>query len=217
MSLGGQAKLLRVLEEKVVVRVGGSKTIRTDVRVLAATNQNLAAMVRQKKFREDLFFRLNVVTIELPPLRQRPDDVLLLAEHFLGEFCHKAHRRTLKFTADARRRLQAHGWPGNVRELRNLMERLAYLTQGDRIEGDELAPILNPTKETRADIELDLPLSQATDRFQSDYIRRAVQRVRGNMSEAAKLLGLHRSNLYRKMRQLEMDAEGEGAESEHDA
>ena len=128
MSLAGQAKLLRVLEEKTVVRVGGSRSIHTDVRVVAATNQMLADLVRAKRFREDLYFRLNVVSLELPPLRERGDDVLLLAEHFLQQFCQRAGRRTPKFTAAARKRLESHTWPGNVRELRNLMERLAYLS-----------------------------------------------------------------------------------------
>ena len=106
MSLGGQAKLLRVLEEKIVVRVGGSRPIHTDARVIAATNQNLAEMVRQKRFREDLYFRLNVVTLELPPLRERGDDVLLLAEHFLDDFCRKAHRKPLQVLGRGRTRLR---------------------------------------------------------------------------------------------------------------
>ena len=128
LSLGGQAKLLRVLEEKVLVRVGGSTPIHTDARLLAATNQNLADMVRAKRFREDLYFRLNVVAIDLPPLRERGGDVLLLAEHFLGDFCQRARRKTPQLTAAARKRLLEHPWPGNIRELRNLMERLAYLS-----------------------------------------------------------------------------------------
>ncbi|MEM6799653.1 MAG: sigma-54-dependent Fis family transcriptional regulator, partial [Planctomycetota bacterium] len=139
MSLGGQAKLLRVLEEKTVVRVGGGVPIETDVRVLAATNQDLAALVREKRFREDLYFRLNVVSIDLPPLRRRGEDVLLLAEHFLATFCRAMGRRTPKFTAAARKRMLAHRWPGNVRELRNLMERVAYLSSGTRVEADDLA------------------------------------------------------------------------------
>ena len=104
LSLSGQAKLLRVLEEKVVVRVGGSKPIHTDARVIAATNQNLAEMVRQKRFRQDLYFRLNVVTLELPPLVERGDDVLLLAEYFLADFCHRAHRKVLPLSAAPRKR-----------------------------------------------------------------------------------------------------------------
>ncbi len=209
LSLSGQAKLLRVLEEKIVVRVGGSKPIHTDARVIAATNQNLAEMVRQKRFRQDLYFRLNVVTLDLPPLRQRGDDVLLLAEHFLVDFCRKAHRKPLKFSATARHRLQAHSWPGNIRELRNLMERLAYLSTGDRIEAEDLAFILAPAGEAATTVPSDLPLAQATDHFQIDYIKQHIDRARGNMSEAAKQMGLHRSNLYRKMRQLGMHTDEE--------
>jgi Nif-specific regulatory protein len=202
LSLGGQAKLLRVLEEKVVVRVGGSRPIHTDARVVAATNQDLAEMVRQKRFRQDLYFRLNVVTLGLPPLRDRGDDVMLLAEHFLADFCHKAHRKLLKFSAAARTRLEGHSWPGNVRELRNLMERLAYLHPGERIEAEDLAFILDPTREDSLLVGIDLPLTEATEKFQADYIKKNIERTRGNMSEAAKRMGLHRSNLYRKLRQL---------------
>jgi len=207
LSLGGQAKLLRVLEEKIVVRVGGSKPIHTDARVIAATNQNLAEMVRQKRFRQDLYFRLNVVTLDLPPLRERGDDVMLLAEHFLTDFCRKAHRKTLRFSAAARTRMEAHAWPGNVRELRNLMERLAYLSAGDRIEVDDLAFILSPAEDAAPRVALDMPLAQATDQFQIEYIKRHIERAGNNMSEAAKHMGLHRSNLYRKMRQLGMHAD----------
>jgi transcriptional regulator with GAF, ATPase, and Fis domain len=209
LSLGGQAKLLRVLEEKIVVRVGGSKPIHTDARVIAATNHDLAEMVRQKRFRQDLYFRLNVVTLDLPPLRDRGDDVLLLAEHFLIDFCRKAHRKPLKFSAAARARLEAHAWPGNIRELRNLMERLAYLSSGDKIEAEDLAFILSPGGETPALVATHLPLSQATDAFQIEYIKKNIERAKGNMSEAAKRMGLHRSNLYRKMRQLGMHTDEE--------
>ncbi|QGJ70201.1 Type IV fimbriae expression regulatory protein PilR [Planctomycetales bacterium 10988] len=213
MSLGGQAKLLRVLEDKTVVRVGGSQPIHTDTRVVAATNQNLADMVRNKKFRQDLYYRLNVVTLDLPPLRDRGEDIMLLAEHFLQDFCKKARRRKVpKFTSEAKRRMLAHAWPGNVRELRNLMERLAYLTTEDRIESEDLAFILSPGRDDSMGIVVDQPLAVATEEFQAEYIRRAIKRVGGNMSEAAKLLGLHRSNLYRKMRQLEMAPE-EGSTS----
>src|SRR5262249_31233904 len=128
MSAGGQAKLLRVLEQKVITRVGGSQPIRTNVRVVAATNLNLAQAAREKKFREDLYYRLSVVALELPPLRDRPEDILSLAEHFLERFCAQARRKVLTFSPDAQKRLQAHPWPGNVRELRNLMERIAFLS-----------------------------------------------------------------------------------------
>jgi Nif-specific regulatory protein len=209
MSLSGQAKMLRVLEEKTIVRVGGSKTIHTDVRVLAATNQKLAELVRAKRFREDLYFRLNVVTLELPPLRDRGGDIILLAEHFLREFSRRAGRRPPKFTAAARKRLESHAWPGNVRELRNLMERLAYLSSGDRIEPEDLAFILSPAAGTSSIVDAGLSLNDATHHFQESYIKQTIERARGNVSQAAKNLGVHRSNLYRKMRQLGMETDEE--------
>jgi len=205
LSLAGQAKLLRVLEEKTVVRVGGSTPIHVDARVIAATNQDLTAMVREKRFREDLYFRLNVVTLDMPPLRDRPSDVIPLAEHFIDSFCRKARRSPLKFTTEARRRLQRHTWPGNVRELRNFIERLCFMQTDDRVDADDLAFILAPSDHPPGSDSLELSLSAATDNFQADHIRAAIDRARGNMSEAAKRLGLHRSNLYRKLRQLGID------------
>lgn len=204
MSLAGQAKLLRVLEEKTIVRVGGSKPIHTDVRVLAATNQDLAELVRARRFREDLYFRLNVVSLELPPLRERGDDIMLLAEHFLREFSSRAGRRLLKLSAAARKRLESHTWPGNVRELRNLMERLAYLSTNDRVEAEDLAFILSPSSTGTSLVVEGLQLNDATCEFQRKYIQQSIDRSRGNVSQAARNLGVHRSNLYRKMRQLGM-------------
>ena len=208
MSLGGQAKLLRVLEEKIVVRVGGSTPIHTDARVIAATNQNLAQLVRQKKFREDLYFRLNVVTLDMPPLRDRGDDILFLAEQFLTQFSRQAGRRPPKLTAAARKRLLGHGWPGNVRELRNLMERIAYLSRDDKVDVDQLAFILSPRQADSETMFTDATLADATRQFQIQFIQRQIQRARGNMTGAADRLGLHRANLYRKMRQLDMDVSG---------
>ena len=210
MSLNGQSKLLRVLEEKVVVRVGGSVPIPTDARVVAATNQNLAELVKEKKFREDLYFRLSVVNLEIPPLRDRGDDIILLAESFLEDFCSKARRKTLKFSAEGRKKMIAHTWPGNVRELRNQMERLAYLSQGDTIDPADLVFSLTREEESSAgQIELGHSLADATKHFQVQYIKRQIDAARGNMTEAAKQLGLYRSNLYRKMRQLDMDSPDE--------
>ena len=204
MSLSGQSKMLRVLEDKTVVRVGGSTPIRTDARVIAATNQGLAKMVEDKSFRQDLYFRLNVVTIELPPLRDRGDDIILLGEHFLADFALAAGRRRPTFSAAARKALLSHSWPGNIRELRNMMERLAYLTTGTRIDEEDVKLNLLGGSTGGLQVPDDLALTDATTRFQQDYIRRAVERSRGNMSAAAERLGLHRSNLYRKMRQLDM-------------
>lgn len=211
MSLSGQAKLLRVLEQKVITRVGGSETIPINVRVIAATNTNLPEAVRQRKFREDLYYRLSVVTQLIPPLRDRPEDILPLADYFLKQFCARARRPSLKLSSDAKRRMQAHAWPGNVRELRNLMERVVFLGTGDKVEADDLAFILNPGRDTALEPSDDLSLDVATRRFQQEFVRRSIKRVQGNMSEAARLLGVHRSNLYRKMRQLEMTEVG-GAE-----
>jgi Nif-specific regulatory protein len=170
-------------------------------------------LVREKKFREDLFFRLNVVTIELPPLRERGDDILLLAEHFLREFCVKARRKPPSLTAAARKRLLTHTWPGNVRELRNLMERLAYLSPGEKIDADELVFIPASDMGAASILSLDLPLNAATRRFQIEYIQRHIDAMRGNMTDAAERLGLHRSNLYRKMKQLGIHT-GEEPEAE---
>ncbi len=207
MSPGGQAKLLRVLEQKVITRVGGSQAIPINARVVAATNANLIEAVREKRFREDLYYRLSVVTLDIPPLREHPEDVQPLAEHFLAHFSRQANRKPMGITADARRRLQAHHWPGNVRELRNLMERVAFLSNGDQVEVDDLAFILSPDAEDIDFLSGDFGLSEATNRFQREYIRKAKKRVNGNMSETARLLGLHRSNLYRKMKQLGMETD----------
>jgi Nif-specific regulatory protein len=209
MSPGGQAKLLRVLEQKIITRVGGSQTIPIDVRVLAATNADLAGKVAEGNFREDLYYRLSVVTIDLLPLRERPEDILPLAEHFLTHFCRQANRPTLVLGMDARRRLQSHAWPGNVRELRNLMERVAFLSTGDKVQADDLAFILSPERQaTGLEPSEDLPLDEATKQFQREFIRRAIKRVQDNVSEAARLLGVHRSNLYRKMKHLDMSEVG---------
>ncbi len=216
MSPGGQAKLLRVLEQKVITRVGGSQSIPINARVIAATNAHLAEAVRAKKFREDLYFRLNVVTLDLPSLRERAEDVLPLAEHFLNLFAIQARRPNLQMSADARKRLQSHSWPGNIRELRNLMERVAFLAPGDQVEVDDLAFILSPEHQNIYEPSLELGLGEATNGFQQDFIRRAIKRVKGNMSEAARLLGLHRSNLYRKMRQLGMSEAGSKEDEEDD-
>ena len=211
MSLGGQAKLLRALEEKVVVRVGGSTPIKTSARVIAATNQELAKLVEQKRFREDLFFRLNVVAIEIPPLRDRAEDIVELANHFLKLFCCKARRETPAISLASRKRLLEHRWPGNVRELRNLMERLAYLSSGNVIAPDDLA-FINSPRSPDSLVPMNLSLADATRIFQCDYIQKHVKASGGNMTDTASQLGLHRSNLYRKMRQLGMEDNSESLE-----
>lgn len=207
MSLAGQAKLLRVLEEKVVVRVGGSSLIPVNVRVIAATNQNLVDMVRQKKFREDLYFRLTVVAISLPPLRSRGDDVLGLADFFLTTFCAKIGRSKPTFSANAKRRLVTHDWPGNVRELRNIIERIAYLTTTDVVDESQIDFVRSPrfgAQEPGQAIDLSQSLADATAEFQIRYIEEQIKACGRNVTQAAERMGLQRSNLYRKMKQLGM-------------
>jgi Nif-specific regulatory protein len=204
MSAGGQAKLLRVLEDRTVVRVGGSQPISVDARIVAATNRQLAEAVRAGKFRQDLYYRLTVVTIDLPPLRERRDDVLPLAEFFLEQFRRDAGRRRLKLSAEAKRRLQEHDWPGNVRELRNLMERVAFLCPEDKIEPGDLVFTLKPPPGEAGDPFAEMTLADATRAFEARHIERAVERAGGSMTEAARLLGVQRTNLYRKMRMLGM-------------
>ena len=208
MSLSGQAKLLRVLEDKVVVRVGGSTPIHTDARVIAATNQDLGEMVREKQFREDLFYRLNVMTVEMPALRDRGDDILLLTEYFLKELSIRARRKAPKLSAGARKRLLAHPWPGNVRELRNIIERIIYLSDSGRVDAEDLTFASTQADHGTAG-NYHGTLNDATRDFQIDLIRNQIKKCRGNMSEVARQLGLHRSNLYRKMGQLGMALEDE--------
>jgi Nif-specific regulatory protein len=206
MSMGGQAKLLRVLEEKVVVRVGGSSPIPVNVRVIAATNQNLVELVQAKKFREDLYFRLTVVTLSLPPLRERRDDIVVLADFFMTMFCQKIGRAKPEWSASAKRRLQSHDWPGNVRELRNIVERLAYLTSDAEIDETQVDFVRSPRVDGKKSefFDLAMTLSDATDYFQTRFIEEHIRGAGRNITLAAEKLGLQRSNLYRKMKQLGM-------------
>ena len=207
MSLAGQTKLLRVLEEKVVVRVGGSTTIPVNVRVIAATNQNLVELVQNKKFREDLYYRLTVVTINLPALKNRAEDVLELADFFLTMFCNKIGRNKPKWTETAKKRLLGHEWPGNVRELRNIVERIAYLTSEDTIDDSQIDFVRSPrSQQSEGDSFIDLrrSLADATSDFQIRYIEEQIKAAHRNVTQAAERMGLQRSNLYRKMKQLGM-------------
>ena len=202
MSLKTQAKVLRVLQEQVLDAVGGSTSIRVDARVLAATNKDLPAEIRAGHFREDLYFRLNVVPIFVPSLRDRPDDIPLLADHFMAMLAREYGRRVKTFDAQAVAAMQGYRWPGNVRELRNLVERLMIMVPGDVITARDLsfldsAPGAAPSFERNVPA---MPLHDARDRFERDYILRALAANDGNMSRTAEALGVERSNLYKKMR-----------------
>jgi two-component system nitrogen regulation response regulator NtrX len=201
MSLKTQAKVLRALQESVVEPVGGTSSVRVDVRVLAATNKDLPAEIRSGRFREDLYFRLNVIPIYVPPLRDRADDIPLLADHFMAELAREYGRRPKKLDAGAITGLRSYRWPGNVRELRNVIERLMIMVPGDTITLNDLA-FLDGGAFVAVDIEAGapLPLHEARDRFERDYILRALASQQGNISRTAEVLGVERSNLYRKMR-----------------
>ena len=203
MSLKTQAKVLRVLQEQVMEAVGGSTRIRVDARVLAATNKDLTAEIRAGRFREDLYFRLNVVPIFVPPLRERAEDIPLLADHFMALLAREYGRRPKRFDPDAVAALQRYGWPGNVRELRNLVERLMIMVPGDRVTARDLS-FLDQTSASAPPAESKpaglIPLHEARDEFERQYILRALAVQQGNISRTAEILGVERSNLYRKMR-----------------
>lgn len=204
-----QAKLLRVLQEKEFQRVGGVKDIRTDVRILAATNRNLLQAMRKGAFREDLYYRLNVVSITMPPLRDRREDIPLLAHYFVNHYCREVNRARLGIERSALECLHAYPWPGNVRELQNAMERAVVLSPGPDITAADLpaevrkqspGPLgLGPQAE---DIDETLPLTKAIDAFTRIRIRKALEATGGNQTEAAARLGLPQSNLSRLMKRL---------------
>jgi two-component system nitrogen regulation response regulator NtrX len=203
MSLKTQAKVLRVLQEQTMEPVGGTSRIRVDARVLAATNKDLQAEIRAGNFREDLYFRLSVVPIAVPPLRERRMDIRLLADHFMAEFASEYGRRPKRFDVDAAAAVEEYSWPGNVRELRNVIERLMIMVPGDTISIGDLgfldhsAAVRLPAAEPA---HPQLTLHEARDRFERDLILRTLTDQQGNMSRTADVLGVERSNLYRKMR-----------------
>jgi two-component system, NtrC family, nitrogen regulation response regulator NtrX len=202
MSLKTQAKVLRVLQEQVMEPVGGSNRIRVDARVLAATNKDLPAEIRTGHFREDLYFRLNVVPIFVPSLRDRPDDIPLLADHFMAMLAREYGRRVKTFDAQAVTAIKAYRWPGNVRELRNLVERLMIMVPGDVITARDLSFLdgaLGAAPPADRSLTM-MALHEARDQFERDYILRALAANDGNMSRTAEVLGVERSNLYKKMR-----------------
>jgi two-component system nitrogen regulation response regulator NtrX len=205
MSLKTQAKVLRVLQEQVMEPVGGSTRIKVDARVLAATNKDLPAEIRAGRFREDLYFRLNVVPIFVPPLRERAEDIALLADHFMAMLGREYGRRAKTFDADAVAALRRYPWPGNVRELRNLVERLMIMVPGDRVSSRDLTflehgIVATPQASFVRPSSHIAPLHDARDEFEKQYILRALAAQQGNMSRTAEVLGVERSNLYRKMR-----------------
>ena len=211
ISAAMQAKLLRVLQEKRFERVGGHDSIDVDVRVVAATNKSLEKEVKESKFREDLYYRLNVIKIELPPLRERPEDIPLLITHFLGKYVRPGDTPK-KVAPEAMERLLSYRWPGNIRELENAIERAAVTTVGDTIGPDNLPTRVGggPHDERpRFEIDLKVPLSdylrQVTEQIEREYILKALEKSRGNVGRCAELCGLSRRSISGKIGQYEID------------
>ncbi|MGH7688451.1 MAG: sigma-54 interaction domain-containing protein, partial [Gemmatimonadaceae bacterium] len=212
-----QAKLLRAIEAKEIERVGGGKPIRVDVRILAATNKDLARAVAVGAFREDLLFRLNVIPLHVPPLRERPGDIPALVEHFSQLHASRTGHPAPRWTGDAISLLTRYRWPGNVRELANVVERLAILHTGGAVTAEEVRsvvaigqgegdaarpPLPDPARLTRS-------LNDTLDEYERTLISRALSMAGGNVAEAARRLQTDRPNLYRRMRRLGIDNAGE--------
>ena len=193
-----QAKLLRVLQEGEFHRVGGEQIIHVSVRVLSATNRDLGALVAQEKFREDLYYRLSVVPIRVPALRERPHDVRLLAEYFLDDFCSRNNFRPKKLDESVFAMLESYHWPGNARELRNAIERMAILTQGERLTRDSVPVEIR----VQRDPGPKSTIQEARESAEREHILRALEQSNWNVSGAARALGMERTNLHKRIRAL---------------
>lgn len=202
MSIKTQAKVLRALEEQRFEVLGAPEPVQVDVRVIAATNKNIEEQIENGNFREDLFYRLNVIPFHVPPLRERIEDVPFLADHFLREFTSSYGRKPKELTAEAYRVLQEYQWPGNVRELKNLMERIVIMNPQVRIDSRHVP--LNPSRRAVYERPVDhfTSLAQVREAAEREYILKKLEETRGNVTRTAELLGLERSHLYRKMKSL---------------
>jgi len=204
LSLVTQPKILRMLQEGEFERLGGTRTIQVDVRIVAATNQDLADMVKEKRFREDLYYRLNVITVRVPPLRERHEDIRLLAQHYLRVYAAKNGRTLDGFSNEALERLESYRWPGNVRELENLIERMVLLARKDRIDAEDLPEEIAGVKRPPRDAILELvgtPLADVEQRLLDETLRI----TGGNKTQAAKLLGIDVRTVARKLERREDD------------
>jgi two-component system, NtrC family, response regulator AtoC len=202
-----QPKLLRALEEREVDRLGGSKKVPVEARILAATNQNLESAVEAGSFREDLYFRLAVVNIRVPPLRDRKGDIRRLVDHFVASLAPEVGRRLERVASDTYRRLEEYSWPGNVRELRNVVERSLILGSGPVLRPRDLPP-LEENSAARPALELAALVRQGMglDELERRYIDLVLEETEGNLTKAAEILGIHRSTLHRKVRRFEKES-----------
>ena len=212
MSLKTQAKILRILQEQKFERVGGSEMIFIDVRVIAATNRDLQEEIQKGKFREDLYYRLNVIPLVVPPLRERRNDISLLVNHFIQEFCAENHKEPKKVSPEAMDLLAAYAWPGNVRELKNLVERMVIMTRGGGIEAKDVPePIrIQPKSQPEVPFFDYSLLKDARREFERKFILRKLQENDENISKTAEVIGIERSNLHRKIKSYGIDLRKEG-------
>jgi len=194
MSLAMQVKLLRVLQDKEICMVGSSRSRKVDVRILAATNKELHELVKKDSFREDLFYRLNVITILMPPLRDRDDDILLLARHFAVKFADDAGKPAPRFSDEALQSLRSYDWPGNVRELENVVQRLVVMTDGDIIEVPDLPCLMRFTALRKTGF------TRTLAEVEAEYIGNVLESVDGNKTRAAEILGIDRKTLRQKIK-----------------
>ena len=200
MSLAAQAKLLRFLQEREFQRLGGTRVVKTNVRIIAATNRDLQQAMERGLFRHDLYYRLQVFTIQLPPLRERQTDILPLAQAFLQDISRSLSRPLVALTQEATEALLSHTWPGNVRELRNALERAAIVCEGGAITAAQLSLAASRRSPQFDEAEVNL------DAIQRRTIARVLNQVRGNKSQAAKRLGLTRNQLYERLRRYNLEA-----------
>jgi two-component system, NtrC family, nitrogen regulation response regulator NtrX len=207
MSARVQAKVLRVLEEQRFEPVGGNSSVRVDVRVIAATNKSLDSEIELGNFRADLFYRLNVIPFELPPLRERLEDVPALIEHFNQKFSKAYGKKTKRFEPEAIEALQSYSWPGNVRELRNTVERVVIMHSKVKVNAAEL-PVLGGEEPPAASFRFP-SFKEATDAYHREFIQRKLAEAEGNVSRAAELMGVDRSHLYRRMKSLGIQGRSE--------
>lgn len=211
MSLKTQAKILRILQERKFERVGGNKTIEVDVRVIAATNKDLQDEIKNGQFREDLYFRLNVLPFYVPPLRQRKDDIARLCQHFLRHFCGQESRDIKTISEAAHKVLYDYNWPGNVRELKNLIERMVIMTPGREIKLKDLPQDMNRTSSSPGASEQsrarEYPDSyrEAKELFEKQFLQEKLNNNNWNVSRTAEVIGLERSNLHRKIKGYELE------------
>jgi two-component system, NtrC family, nitrogen regulation response regulator NtrX len=209
-----QAKLLRVLEENEIERIGATKPVTVDVRVIVATHRNLEALVRDGRFRQDLFHRVYVFPLLLPPLRERRDDIPSLVEHFAAQVCAQNNWKPVKFAAEAVQALQEYSWLGNIRELRNMVERLMLLASENEVDAQTVRSVLFPSSEGASASLGTGTLSHRVENFERDVILAELKRSNFHMTNAAKVLGLERSHLYKKAEQLGIDIRKQRREEE---